>query len=186
MTVSMAMPARFYTSPDIYEIEKDAIFYKSSHYAGHASQIKEERSYITTSIHDQNIFIAKGSDGELRAFYNVCAHRGHILLEGSGRKSVITCPYHAWAFDFSGKLVNARNLENFFNKDEFSLKEVKLEVFCGMLMVNLDLGAKPFAEQFKGLEEEIRHYMILFQDSLMLADVKQLIMKLVSLITSKT
>jgi phenylpropionate dioxygenase-like ring-hydroxylating dioxygenase large terminal subunit len=93
-SVSYTMPARFYTSPDIYEIEKDAIFYKSWHYAGHASQLKEERSYITTSIHDQNIFIAKGSDGELRAFHNVCAHRGHILLEGSGRKSVITCPFH--------------------------------------------------------------------------------------------
>ena len=160
-SVSYTMPARFYTSPDIYEIEKDAIFYKSWHYAGHASQLKEERSYITTSIHDQNIFIAKGADGELRAFHNVCAHRGHILLEGSGRKSVITCPYHAWAFDFSGKLVNARNSENVigFNKDDFSLKEVKLEVFCGMLMVNLDLNAKPFAEQFKGLEEEIRQYM---------------------------
>ena len=160
-SVSYTMPARFYTSPDIYEIEKDAIFYKSWHYAGHASQLKEERSYITTSIHDQNIFIAKGADGELRAFHNVCAHRGHILLEGSGRKSFITCPYHAWAFDFSGKLVNARNSENVvgFNKDDFSLKEVKLEVFCGMLMVNLDLNAKPFAEQFKGLEEEIRQYM---------------------------
>ena len=56
-SVSYTMPARFYTSPDIYEIEKGAIFYKSWHYAGHASQLSEERSYITTSIHNQNIFI---------------------------------------------------------------------------------------------------------------------------------
>ena len=158
---SYTLPARFYVNPDIYEMEKDAIFYKTWHYAGHISQVAEKRSYFTTSIHDQNFFVARGQDDQIRAFYNVCAHRGHELLQGAGRKTVITCPYHAWAFDFSGHLVSARNSENVadFDKSEFSLKEVKLEVFCGMIMINLDPDATPFAEQFDGLEAEIRQYM---------------------------
>lgn len=158
---SFTMPARFYTSSESYDLEKEAIFYKTWHYAGHVSQVIEFGSYFTTSIHEQNIFVARGRDGELRAFYNVCAHRGHELLEGAGKRNVITCPYHAWAFDFDGSLVAARNSENVagFNKCDFSLKPVRLEVFCGMIMINLDPHAMTFAQQFDGLEDQIRQYM---------------------------
>ena len=155
------MPARFYTSTETYELEKEAIFYRTWHYSGHVSQVAGQGSYFTTAIHEQNIFVARGRDDELRAFYNVCAHRGHELVQGAGKKNVITCPYHAWAFDFEGNLVSARNSENVagFNKCDFALKQIRLEVFCGMIMVNLDPDAVSFAEQFKGLEDEIRHYM---------------------------
>ncbi len=158
---SFTMPARFYTSPEVYELEKVSIFERTWHYAGHVSQVSEPGSFFTTSIHDQHLFVTRGRDDELRCFYNVCAHRGHELVSGAGKKNIITCPYHAWAFDFDGKLVAARNSENVqgFNKCDFSLKQVKLEVFCGMIMVNLDPDATPFAEQFDGLEEEIRQYM---------------------------
>ena len=158
---SYTLPARFYTSDECYKLEKEVIFYKTWHYAGHVSQLAEPRSYLTTSIHEQNIFLARGTDDKIRAFYNVCAHRGHELLQGSGRKTVITCPYHAWSFDFEGNLLAARNSENVkgFNKCDFSLKEVRLEEFCGLLLVNLDTNAKPFREQFAGLEEEIKTYL---------------------------
>jgi len=109
---SYTLPARFYTDAGLYEIESKTIFHRTWHYAGHASQVAEPRSYITTSIQNQNVFIARGTDGELRAFYNVCAHRGHELLHGQGSKSVITCPYHAWAFNLDGTLLSARNSEN--------------------------------------------------------------------------
>ena len=158
---SYTLPARFYINHDLYELEKNAIFYKSWHYAGHVSQVNEQRSFFTTTIHDQNIFVAKGQDDQIRAFYNVCAHRGHELLEGAGKRNVITCPYHAWSFDFSGNLISARNSENVtnFDKCDFSLKEVSLEIFCGLIMINLDEKAIPFKKQFQGLEDEIRHYL---------------------------
>ncbi|MFT5638983.1 MAG: phenylpropionate dioxygenase-like ring-hydroxylating dioxygenase large terminal subunit [Paracoccaceae bacterium] len=158
---SFTLPARYYFNREIFEQEKESIFYKSWHYAGHISQVAEQRSYFTTSVHQQSIFVTRGRDDEVRAFYNVCAHRGHELLQGSGKKNVITCPYHAWAYDFDGKLIKARNSENVsgFNKCDFSLKEVRLEVFCGMIMINLAPDATPFAEQFDGLEAEIRSYM---------------------------
>ena len=158
---SYTLPARFYTDASIYELEKESIFYRTWHYAGHVSQVSEPRSYFTTRIHNQNLFVARGTDDKLRAFYNVCAHRGHELLQGAGKKNVITCPYHAWAFNFDGSLLSARNSENVagFDRSQFSLKEVQLEEFCGLLLVNLDQDAESFASQFDGLEAEIRQYL---------------------------
>ena len=158
---SFTLPARFYTDAAIFEAEKSAIFYRTWHYAGHVSQVAEPGMFLTTRIHEQNVFVARGRDGELRAFFNVCAHRGHELLEGTGKKNVITCPYHAWAFDFDGRLVNARNSENVagFDKCDFSLKPVRVEVFCGLVLINLDQDAQPFAQQMAGLEDEIREYL---------------------------
>ena len=98
--------------------------------------------------------MARSRTGELNAFFNVCPHRGHELVSGTGRKNIITCPYHAWAFDFDGTLKSARNTENVagFRKEEFSLKPVKVEVFCGLVLVNLDPQAAPFADQMGALK----------------------------------
>ncbi len=158
---SYTLPARFYHDPEIWALERDAIFYKSWYYAGHVSQVAESGCFLTVRIHDQNIFVARTRQGDLKAFYNVCPHRGHELVSGTGKKNIITCPYHAWAFDFDGALKSARNTESVkgFDKSEFSLKEVRVEVFCGLVLVNLDPGAKPFAEQMGDLEREIREYV---------------------------
>jgi len=158
---SFTLPARYYTDDGIFEAEKAAIFYRTWHYAGHVSQVAEPGMYLTTRVHQQNVFVARGRDGVLRAFFNVCAHRGHELLSGAGKKNVITCPYHAWAYDFDGRLVNARNSENVagFDKCDFTLKPVRVEVFCGLVLINLDPDARPFGEEMAGLEEEIRAYL---------------------------
>lgn len=158
---SYTLPARFYHDPDIWEHEKAAIFARSWNYAGHVSQLAEPGCFITVRIHEQNIFVARTRQGDLKAFYNVCPHRGHELVSGTGRKNVITCPYHAWAFDFDGTLKSARNTETVegFDKANFSLKEVRVELFCGLVMVNLDPDAIPFAEQMGDLEKEIRAFV---------------------------
>ncbi|MEL6792569.1 MAG: Rieske 2Fe-2S domain-containing protein, partial [Pseudomonadota bacterium] len=85
---SFTLPARYYTDAGIFEAEKSAIFYRTWHYAGHASQVAEPGMFFTTQIHEQNVFVARGRDGALRAFFNVCAHRGHELLTGAGKKNV--------------------------------------------------------------------------------------------------
>lgn len=158
---SYTLPARFYHDPEIWEHEKQAIFYRSWNYAGHVSQVAEPGQFLTVKIHEQSIFVARTRQGDLKAFYNVCPHRGHQLLSGTGRKNVITCPYHAWAFDFDGALKSARNTETVkgFDKSDFSLKEVRVEVFCGLVLVNLDPDAEAFADQMGELEQEIRHYV---------------------------
>ncbi|HEY5738142.1 MAG TPA: aromatic ring-hydroxylating dioxygenase subunit alpha [Gammaproteobacteria bacterium] len=109
---------------------------------------------------EQNIIVIRDRDGELKAYYNVCQHRGHELLFGSGKVRTITCPYHAWSYGFDGELKAARNTERMagFDKCEFALKPVQVEVFCGLVFVNLDPEAAPLGEQAAGLEREIRDY----------------------------
>lgn len=157
---SFTLPARFYTDNNIYELEKDAIFYKSWWYAGHVSQLSKTGDYLTTQIHQQNVFVVRDREGELRGFYNVCQHRGHELVSGTGHANLIVCPYHAWSYDLNGELKGARNTENMqgFKKCDFALKPVQVEVFCGLVMINLDPDARPLNELAPGLEDEIRQY----------------------------
>jgi len=157
---SFTMPARFYLDESVYQAEQQSIFYCSWWYSGHVSQLSKTGDFITTNIDSQNIFIVRDKSGELKAFYNVCQHRGHELVEGTGNAALIVCPYHAWTYALDGSLHGARNSENVagFNKCEFSLKPVRVEVFCGMVFINLDADATPMAEQACELEKEIREY----------------------------
>lgn len=157
---SWTMPARFYHDPAIYEREKDAIFYRSWWFAGHVSQLANPGDYITTRIHEQHVVIVRDRGGEVRAFYNVCQHRGHELVQGSGSMRLFVCPYHAWSYELDGRLRRAPNTDDLpdFDRCAFSLKPVRVEVFCGFVFVNLDPDAVAFGEQAAGLEQEIRTY----------------------------
>ena len=157
---SFTLPSYMYTDTEIYELEKEKIFYKTWQYVAHKSLFSEPGDYITLRICDQHIFVIMGDDNKLRAFYNVCQHRAHELLpEGSGNVArAIVCPYHAWAFEKSGELRGAPRSENrpSFNKKDFSLKSVKLEMFLDSAFVNLDPNAPPLSEIAGDLEKDIR------------------------------
>ncbi len=157
---SYTLPARYYLDESIYSLELDAIFHRQWWYAGHSSQVSKTGDFLTTEIGDQSIVVTRGRDNKLRAFYNVCQHRGHELVQGQGNTKFIVCPYHAWSYELSGELRFARNSENVasFNQCDFSLKAVQVEIFCGMVFINLDPQAKPLAEQAPELEKEIREY----------------------------
>jgi len=143
---SFTLPSYLYTDADVYEIEKEKIFYRTWQYVAPIQCLNEPGDYVTVQICDQNIFVMRGGDGELRAFYNVCQHRAHELLPpGRGNvNSVIVCPYHAWAFTREGALRGAPRASQRpgFNKDDFSLKQVKMDVFLNLVFVNLDPDAQ--------------------------------------------
>ena len=157
---SHTIPARYYHDSSIYEHEKEAVFYRSWWFVGHANQLLKSGDYITAQIQDQSIFVIRGRDSSINGFYNVCQHRGHGLLKGNGRTQAIVCPYHAWSYGHDGELRNARNTDEMINFDkcDFSLKSVQVEVFCSMVFVNLDPEAIALKEQTGDLEDEIRHY----------------------------
>ena len=157
---SFTIPARYYLDAEILAQEEESIFYRNWWYAGHQSQLPEPGCYLTVEVCNQNIIVIRDKSGELNAYYNVCQHRGHELLFGSGKVRTITCPYHAWSYGFDGELKAARNTERMvdFDKCRFSLKPVQVEVFCGLVFVNLDPGAAPLKQQAAGLEKEIREF----------------------------
>ena len=157
---SPTLPGWAYTDQGIFEREREAVFFRSWQYAGHVEELPEPGSYITCNVLEQNLFVIRGKDGVVRAFYNVCAHRAHELLRGEGRAKVITCPYHAWSYHADGRLRTARGSEKVtgFDPGEFCLKQVQAETFCGFVFVNLDPGAPSLKSLTGRLEDEIRSY----------------------------
>ncbi|WP_367109586.1 aromatic ring-hydroxylating dioxygenase subunit alpha [uncultured Psychrobacter sp.] len=152
------LPKTFYTSKSVFEKEKEAIFTKSWICVGHISEVANPNDYFTRKIVGENIIVVRGKDAVLRAFYNVCPHRGHELLTGSGKaKNVITCPYHAWTFKLNGSLALARNCENVenFDKEAFSLMPLKAEEHAGFIFINMDDDAGSVAEQLPGFAERL-------------------------------
>ncbi len=160
-TRSYTLPARFYLDADIHEQENQLIFQCNWWYAGHQSQLPKTGDYLTTTINEQSVFVVRDRNGGLKAFYNVCQHRGHELVAGTGHANVIVCPYHAWSYDLDGSLIGARNSAKMagFSKCDFALKPVSVEVFCGLVFINLDQDAEPLSQQAAELEKEIRQYV---------------------------
>jgi choline monooxygenase len=157
---SYTMVARYYIDPLIADKEKKDIFWSNWIYVAHQSHLSKSGDYYCCSIHGQEIVLIKESDSEIRGFYNVCAHRGHQLLTGSGNTPAIVCPYHAWCYSNKGEFLGARNTQDMegFDSSYFNLKPVLVESFLGFLFVNLDLDAKPMTELYDGLSEEILSY----------------------------
>ena len=157
---SYTIPANYYIDPAIYEREKEAIFFKAWTYAAHVSQLEASGDYVTVRIADQNIVVMRGQDGVLRAFYNVCSHRAHELLQGCGRAKLITCPYHAWTYHTDGRLRSAVGQKRVdgFEAEEFALKQVRVEEYAGFVFVNLDPDAPALATQAGTLSEDIKGY----------------------------
>ncbi len=151
----------YYFKPEIYDRELDKIFARSWQYVGHVSMLETSGRYLVREVAGESILILRASDDTLKAFYNVCQHRAHHLLEGEGKiGKLIRCPYHQWGYDEEGRLQVARGTEDIpdFDKTEICLKGVRLEILCGFLFVNLDEDARPLTELADGLEEEMRAF----------------------------
>ncbi len=156
--LSGTLPASYYYDPAIFAREREAIWFKTWQLAGYVHDLDAPGAYITADILDQKVFVVRGKSGKLRAFYNVCMHRGHILTEGKGTKTIFTCPFHAWSYDMDGKLRAAGNAENVagFNYEDFALSEVQVETLLNMVFVNLDDTAPSLRSQTAGLEDQVR------------------------------
>ena len=135
-TRSHSINTRCYLDPKFLEVEREHIFQRSWQFLCHTEKLREPGSYVTTSIEGQSVVAMRGQDGELKAFYNVCKHRGHELMSGEGRTKRITCPYHAWTYNLDGQLLVAPRseyLENFTTGD-ICLDQIQIEIFCHLVL----------------------------------------------------
>ena len=146
-------------------VSASAFFFRSWLHAGHLSQLKAKGDYFTFAVLDQSLFAIRVAEGggpdAVKVFYNVCQHRAHALVKGSGRSNVLVCPYHAWTYELDGRLRRAPNDSKVpgFKREDICLTEVRSEIFCGFLFVNLDPDAAPMADWFPGAEEELRAFV---------------------------
>ena len=151
----------YYTDPEIYQIEMEKLFSQSWQFAGHASVIKEPGEYFTFDIAGESLFSVMGHDRKIRTFYNVCQHRAHRLVQGTGKASLIVCPYHAWVYELTGKLRAGPNINAVegLEKSTICLTEVCTEIFLGFIFVNLNPNAKPMDSWFPNTRMEIEEFV---------------------------
>ncbi|MFQ5567194.1 MAG: aromatic ring-hydroxylating dioxygenase subunit alpha [Paracoccaceae bacterium] len=147
------LDAGYYTDPAIYRRSVENIFFRTWQYVCHATHIPEPGDYYAFTLLDQDLFVTRGRDGAVRCFYNVCQHRGHSLVKGSGRARVLVCPYHAWTYELDGKLRAAPGSKatEGFDRSQICLTEVRADTFLGFIFVNLDDDAAPMAETYPGV-----------------------------------
>jgi len=154
MPVLENLAARYYVDPAVYEAERQAVFRRTWQLLGPADRVAAPGRYLAVEMAGWKLFVLRGRDGVLRAFHNVCRHRGAPLLpEGEGRCDVLRCPYHLWLYDQAGRLKKTPwfGEDPEFRTEDFSLVPVSLDTWRGLLFVAIEpettlarqLGALP-------------------------------------------
>lgn len=150
------VPATYYHDERWFELEREAIFKRAWLQIGHACELPEPGSYIVREIEvaRASVIIARGKDGEIRAFHNVCTHRGTQLVApgSSGRSATFSCPYHRWTFGNDGRLLSAPDFERFYIEDKARcrLPRVSVDTCAGLIFVNLDPSPRQSLKDFLG------------------------------------
>jgi phenylpropionate dioxygenase-like ring-hydroxylating dioxygenase large terminal subunit len=159
--LTRALDPHYYTDPSVWQRELQTLLARTWQFAVHGSAIPNTGDYATFQIAGESLFAIRGTSGEVRSFYNVCQHRAHQLVSGAGNARLVVCPYHAWTYELDGRLRAAPNSASVpgFDRRNVCLTEVKTEVFCGFVFVNLDPNAKPMSSWFPDVEEELRSYV---------------------------
>jgi Rieske 2Fe-2S family protein len=149
------LPGEFYTSPEHFARELDRIFCRRWLCVGREDRLPRPGDYFLQEIGRESIIVLRDRAGELRAYYNVCRHRGTRLCEEhSGRFSeTIQCPYHAWTYALDGRLIGAPSTNDLegFNKADWPLNRVSVASWEGFLFINLAENPQPFDDAFAPL-----------------------------------
>lgn len=161
--LSPALTPSLYTDPDVLAHEQDAVFARSWQLAGHVADLPQAGSYLATYVGSRPVLVVRDEDGALRAFRNVCRHRGSELLTGAGTcKRAIRCRYHGWTYRFDGTLIGVPEHRTIPNLDKASLPllPAQVEVLAGLVFVHLDPHATPLSHLCAGLEQRLARYRI--------------------------
>lgn len=148
-------PARMFSDPEVWEVEKERIFGKAWIYMAHVSELREKGDYVIRNVGDSPFIVCRDKDGEIRAYLNACTHRGAQLCRASrGNARLFRCPYHGWTFENTGKLrgvpVKSEAYGSAIDMDQWGLHEIpRLGIFQGMIFGCLDADAMSL-EDFLG------------------------------------
>jgi phenylpropionate dioxygenase-like ring-hydroxylating dioxygenase large terminal subunit len=149
------LPWAWYTDPEILRREQELIFRRTWQYAGPAEHVAEPKLFLTCHSGDLPVVVVRDEQGDLRAFVNVCRHRGSIVMEGHGRRATLQCSYHAWTYGLDGSLKAAprADREPEFDVSGLSLLPVSVETWGPFVFVHPDPQAQPLADTVGRLAE---------------------------------
>lgn len=160
------LPAWTYHNAAYLELEKKELFQTHWQIAGHVSNVPEAGDYFTLDICGERALIIRSDDNEIRAFHNLCRHRGsRVVAEKQGHcKNALVCPFHGWVYNLDGTLRGAARPQSFsaLDKNEFGLKSIEHEIWKGFIFIrfrkgpqpSVDLLMRPFSEDLSDYQME--------------------------------
>ncbi|MEM7543615.1 MAG: aromatic ring-hydroxylating dioxygenase subunit alpha [Pseudomonadota bacterium] len=142
------LPGFYYTSQEIFEREIDTIFMREWLCVGRLEEFEKPGDYAAMRIAGEPLLVCRGADGELRAFRNLCQHRGVEVAVGEGNAKRFTCRYHAWTYATDGRLSGAPHNQEVANFDFKScrLPQVNIDTWGGYIFINFDPNCRPLAD----------------------------------------
>jgi Rieske 2Fe-2S family protein len=153
-----------YTSHAVYDEERERIFFGGWLCVGRSEEIATPGEYLIRDLAGESVFVVRNRAGEPRAFYNVCAHRGTKLLDDEPAcgqlGKALKCPYHAWSYDYDGKLLATPNVheDELFDREDYPLHAVAAAEHAGFLFVNLADAPRPLLEHLTDSNETITDF----------------------------
>jgi Rieske 2Fe-2S family protein len=152
-----SLDAPFYLDEELFQADMEYIFRRHWIFVGVAPQAPEPGDYFTVDVGDDSVLIVRDDDMNLRAFHNVCRHRGSRLCqEHQGSLGNIVCPYHQWTYDLEGRLIHADHMGEAFLREQHGLKKVHLRNLEGLVFICL---AEEAPADFEEMAARLRPYL---------------------------
>jgi phenylpropionate dioxygenase-like ring-hydroxylating dioxygenase large terminal subunit len=161
--IARALPAWVYRHPEMTRLEIERILKPTWQIVCHLNSLPKSGDYVTFDLGPESVFALRDRTGVVRAFHNVCRHRGARLLDGAGScPATITCPYHGWSYRQDGSCLGMPLKDSFpgLDRGEFGLKPVRTTVFLGFVFVALAGDPPPLEKTWGYLAEELAPYRI--------------------------
>ncbi len=152
-----AAPGQIYADAELLGLEQDGIFKRDWLCVARAAELSETGDYVAFEIAGEPLFLVRDTDGALRAFTNICRHRGAQLLGDRGNTRRIVCPYHAWTYDLQGRCVAAPFMHE---TPRAALPEFPVEIWEGWVYVSLNPAPTPLATQLGTVSERFAGYRL--------------------------
>jgi choline monooxygenase len=151
------LPYSWYSDPEILRREQDAIFRDAWQYVGHTGELPEPGTFRAAQSGRTPIVLTRARDGELRAFLNVCRHRGFPLVEGSGSRETLQCPYHAWTYGLDGSLRSAPRADELadFPRGDLGLCRVAVDTWGPFVFVNTGRDPEPLSDALGSMPAQV-------------------------------
>ena len=146
------LPNEFYIDQQVFEAERDTVFFKNWAAVGFGKDVPEESDAKPVAFLGMPLLLVRGRDNAVRVFQNTCRHRGMILVEEPKKvRGVIRCPYHSWCYDLEGNLKTTphvggpgKNVDESIDRDSLGLIEIRSHVWNDVVFVNVSGDAPPF------------------------------------------
>ena len=160
-TSGYSLEAPFYTSQEVFDLDMAAIWTKHWLFVAAEAEVPEPGDFVTVEVGPSSVIIVRDDDEEVRAFHNVCRHRGsRILDDACGSVGNLVCPYHHWTYNVDGRLLHAENQPATFDRSRFGLKPVHVRNVGGLVFICL--ADEPPAD-FDDVAARIEPYLAPYQ-----------------------